>query len=61
MNQWKDEGRTPTVGENEAEMVELRKKILRERANARRRERDQLHRDLGLVKVRGALGGTYWE
>ena len=26
-----------------------------------RRERDQVHRDLGLTKVRGNLGGTYWE
>lgn len=26
-----------------------------------RRERDQAMRDCGLVKVRGALGGTYWE
>lgn len=33
------------------------------RANARkaRREREQALRDLGLVKVRGVLGGTYWE
>jgi hypothetical protein len=31
------------------------------RRNARRRERDQAMRDLGLIKVRGALGGTYWE
>lgn len=26
-----------------------------------RRVRDQAQRDLGMVKVRGALGGTYWE
>ncbi len=25
------------------------------------RERDQMLRDCGLVKVRGNLGGTYWE
>lgn len=31
------------------------------RRNAARRDRDQAMRDLGLVKVRGALGGTYWE
>lgn len=31
-------------------------------ANKRRRERDQLMRDLGLTKVRGAVSGrTYWE
>jgi hypothetical protein len=29
--------------------------------NARRRVKDRAMRDLGLVKVRGALGGTYWE
>jgi len=29
--------------------------------NARRRERDQVMRDMGLKKVRGNLGGTYWE
>jgi len=33
----------------------------RERRNALRRARDQAMRDLGMVKVRGALGGTYWE
>ena len=31
------------------------------RKNRARRERDQAMRDLGLVKVRGNLGGTYWE
>jgi hypothetical protein len=29
--------------------------------NYNRRERDQVMRDLGLKKVRGMLGGTYWE
>jgi hypothetical protein len=33
----------------------------RMRAQSRRRERDSVMRDFGLVKVRGALGGTYWE
>lgn len=33
----------------------------RERKNAARREQDAVCRSLGLVKVRGALGGTYWE
>jgi len=32
-----------------------------ERANRLRRERDQIRRDCGLVRVKGALGGTYWE
>jgi len=26
-----------------------------------RREKDSIMRDMGLTKVRGALGGTYWE
>lgn len=33
----------------------------RRERNATRRARDQAARDCGLVKVRGALGGTYWE
>ena len=36
-------------------------RLARIRRNARRRERDAALRSLGLVKVRGALGGTYWE
>ncbi len=37
--------------------------IKHERRQARwnRAEREHVLRDLGLVKVRGALGGTYWE
>jgi len=31
------------------------------KARAKRKEREQALRDLGLVKVRGKLGGTYWE
>ena len=31
------------------------------KARQRRKERDQVMRDRGLVKVKGALGGTYWE
>ena len=31
------------------------------RRNAARRARDEAARSLGLVKVRGALGGTYYE
>lgn len=29
--------------------------------NRDRRERDQVMRDMGLTKVKGALGGVYWE
>ena len=31
------------------------------RANRARIEKDMICRDMGLTKVRGALGGTYWE
>ena len=31
------------------------------RARERRKEREQVLRDCGLVKVKGTLGGTYWE
>lgn len=36
-------------------------KAKRAKRNAARRERESVLRDLGMVKVRGALGGTYWE
>ena len=39
----------------------LAEKVKRYKRNKSRRERDQLMRDLGLVKVKGNLGGTYWE
>jgi hypothetical protein len=29
--------------------------------NQARRDRDQAMRDIGMTKVRGNLGGTYWE
>lgn len=47
-------------GENKCEACDnkVRKSA---KARARRRERDSVMRSLGLVKVRGALGGTYWE
>lgn len=34
---------------------------LRAQQNRARRDQDAAYRDLGLVKVRGALGGVYWE
>ena len=35
---------------------------IRSKKNKQRRERDQMLRDLGLTKVRGAVSGrTYWE
>ncbi len=42
--------------EQEAENAAKRKK-----RNAARRAREAALRSCGLVKVRGALGGTYWE
>ena len=40
---------------------EATQKAKKEQRNKNRRERDQALRDLGLKKVRGALGGVYWE
>ena len=33
----------------------------RAKAKAARQAREQVMKDSGLVKVKGALGGTYWE
>lgn len=33
----------------------------KEKRNAARRDRDQARRDCGLVRVKGNLGGIYWE
>ena len=44
---------------NERELVLA--EVTRRRRNNARRFRDQTMRDLGMVKVRGNLGGTYWE
>jgi len=41
-------------GANLAEMKKARKRTAR-------KEREAIMRSLGLTKVRGALGGTYWE
>ena len=49
-------------GENYcASCQEARGQAKRARAKRARQERESVLRDLGLVKVRGALGGTYWE
>lgn len=49
-------------GENRCrECEENRSKMKRDEARLRRRERDDAMRSLGLKKVRGAMGGTYWE
>jgi hypothetical protein len=44
----------------DAEKAE-RQRIAKIRANVNRRAREQAAKDCGLVKVRGALGGIYWE
>ena len=38
-----------------------RKKVSRKKATQRRREMDDVMDSLGLVKVRGAMGGTYYK
>ena len=40
------------------DMEDVRK---RRKTSLSRKQRDDVMRSLGLVKVRGALGGTYWE
>ena len=45
----------------ESKVPQLFKELARQRKNAARRMRDQAYRDCGLVRVRGALGGVYWE
>jgi hypothetical protein len=47
-------------GENKCEKCDQKERRTK-RARANRRARDAVMRSLGLVKVRGALGGTYWE
>lgn len=46
---WADKGFAPPLSNRNA------------RAQANRKAREQVMRDAGLVKVRGAQGGTYWE
>lgn len=51
-------------GENlcsECEAMEDRRQLRNQRARENKRERSAVLRDLGLVQVRGALGGLYWE
>jgi hypothetical protein len=51
-------GRLVWEKDEPVEYARLRKLAL---ANAKRRVRDDVMRDHGLVKVRGANGGAYWE
>jgi hypothetical protein len=48
-------------GDNECAACEDASRRRRAKRRAARRERDATLRSLGLTKVRGALGGTYWE
>lgn len=41
--------------------LEARRRERNERARIRRREITEAYRSLGLKRVRGNLGGTYWE
>ena len=52
------DGENRCQGCDETEAVSKTTKARRAKA---RRERESLMADCGLVKVRGALGGTYWE
>ena len=47
-------------GDNRCEACD-RKEAFKVGRNKARREREAVLKELGLVKVRGALGGTYWE
>ena len=38
-----------------------KKELQAQRRKNQRRDRDEAMRSLGLVKVRGAMGGVYWE
>ena len=53
------EGRGYPDKETEARI--LAKVQARVRSHVSRAEKDGIRRDMGLVKVRGALGGVYWE
>lgn len=42
-------------------LKELFAEVAKRRQNKSRREKDSTLRGLGLTKVKGSLGGTYWE
>lgn len=46
--------------ENQCQSCE-KKQLKKAAARARRKANDAAMRSLGLTKVKGALGGTYWE
>ena len=48
-------------GENRCTVCEGGNKPKRTKARSQRKARESVLESLGLVKVRGALGGVYWE
>jgi DNA-directed RNA polymerase subunit RPC12/RpoP len=48
-------------GENVCLPCEAKSLYKRQQARKARRQREAVLRSCGLTKVRGALGGTYWE
>ena len=53
--------RDVSVGTEESSVKRLFAERSRIRAKRNRQAKEQAYRSCGLVKVRGALGGTYWE
>jgi hypothetical protein len=58
MSEVKNEVKPPYLGYADKSTNEAAK---RARARANRKAREEVMKSLGLVKVKGALGGTYWE
>ena len=48
-------------GDNKCQTCEEKRTARNAKAKANRRAREAAMRSCGLVKVRGAMGGTYWE
>ena len=48
-------------GDNVCRDCEEASKAKKVRARKNRKDREEAYKSCGLVKVRGALGGTYWE
>ena len=50
-----------SVGNEQSSVARLFAERSRIRAKRARKAKDEAYRSCGLVKVRGALGGVYWE
>lgn len=50
-----------SVAPGESSVARLFAERSKVRAKRARKAKDEAYRSCGLVKVRGALGGTYWE